>query len=100
MARGTSLGALLALGALAAASSAKFARAEQGSGPVSEIRADVLEDRIRGGLLGEVLGNLLGLPHEMKYIEEPGDVAPFVPGLPQGGRTDDETAHEGAYLRG
>jgi hypothetical protein len=33
---------------------------------IKEIPGDVLQDKIRGGLLGQILGNLNGLPHEMK----------------------------------
>ena len=33
--------------------------------PSVEISAEELEDRVRGGLLGEIFGNLNGLPHEM-----------------------------------
>jgi len=42
--------------------------------PVVEIPADVLEDKLRGGMLAQILGNLNGLPHEFKYIDEPGNV--------------------------
>src|SRR5688500_8229091 len=63
-----------------------------------EIRADVLEDKIRGGMLGQILGNLNGLPHEMKYIAEAGKVEKYVPSLPEGARTDDDTDIEWVYL--
>ena len=63
-----------------------------------EIPADVLEDKIRGGLLGQLLGNLNGLPHENKYIDEPGNVEGYVPGLPEGARTDDDTDIEWVYI--
>ena len=45
-----------------------------GSAGDIELTAGVLRDKIRGGLLGQILGNLNGLPHEMKYIDEPGAV--------------------------
>ena len=35
-----------------------------------EISRAQLQDRIEGGLLGQLLGNLNGLPHEMRYIDE------------------------------
>ena len=60
-----------------------------GSAPV-QIPAETLHDRIRGGLLGQMLGNLNGLPHEMKYIQEPGGVTGYTPSLPEGAWTDDE----------
>jgi len=60
--------------------------------------ADTLRDKIRGGLLGQILGNLNGLPHEMKYTDEPGNVADYTPALPHGARTDDDTDFEWVYL--
>jgi hypothetical protein len=66
--------------------------------PAAEISAEELEDRIRGGLLGEIFGNLNGLPHEMKYIAEPGNVESYTPSLPKGAWTDDDTDIEWVYL--
>jgi len=63
-----------------------------------EIPADVLRDKIRGGLLGQMLGNLNGLPHENKYIHEPGNVKEYTPALPEGARTDDDTDFEWVYI--
>jgi ADP-ribosylglycohydrolase len=63
-----------------------------------EIPAAELRDKIRGGLLGQILGNLNGLPHEMKYIEEPGSVTDYTPALPEGARTDDDTDFEWVYI--
>ncbi len=63
-----------------------------------EISADALEDKIRGGFLGQVLGDLNGLPHEMKYIAEPGSVAEYTPSLPDGAWTDDDTDVEWPYI--
>ena len=34
-----------------------------------EFPAEVLADKILGGLVGQLFGNLNGLPHEMKYID-------------------------------
>jgi ADP-ribosylglycohydrolase len=59
---------------------------------------EVLKDKIRGGLLGQILGNLNGLPHEFKYINEPGNVTDYVPGLPEGAFTDDDTDLEWVYI--
>src|SRR6185312_8895034 len=64
-----------------------------------EIPADVLEDKIRGGMLAQVIGNLNGLPHEFKYINNPGKVEHFTPSLPGGAVTDDDTDIESGYLR-
>jgi len=63
-----------------------------------EIAADMLRDKIRGGLLGELLGNLNGLAHENKYYDKPGNVKKYVPALPGGARTDDDTDIEWIYI--
>ncbi|MBE3070887.1 MAG: hypothetical protein IMZ66_11695, partial [Planctomycetes bacterium] len=63
-----------------------------------DIPADVVSDRIQGGLLGQVLGNLNGLPHEMKCFAEPGAVESYTPALPDGARTDDDTDIEWTYV--
>lgn len=63
-----------------------------------EIPADVLEDKIRGGFLGQLIGDLNGLKHEMKYILEPGNVEQYTPALPDGGWTDDDTDVEWPYV--
>ncbi|MFN2127966.1 MAG: ADP-ribosylglycohydrolase family protein, partial [Anaerolineales bacterium] len=65
----------------------------------SEISAEQLRDKIRGGLLGQILGNLNGIPHEMQYIEEPGNVQNYTPSLPNGARTDDDTDFEWVYVK-
>jgi ADP-ribosylglycohydrolase len=66
--------------------------------PTVEIPVEVLHDKIRGGFLGQLLGDLNGLVHEMKYIAEPGDVREYTPALPDGGWTDDDTDIEWPYL--
>jgi len=63
-----------------------------------DLSAEVLRDKIRGGLLGQMLGNLNGIPHEMRYIDEPGNVTEYTPALPQGARTDDDTDLEWVYI--
>jgi hypothetical protein len=68
-------------------------------GRTCEIPAEVLRDKIRGGLLGQILGNLNGLPHEFKYIAEPGSVTEYVPALPEGAWTDDDTDFEWVYIK-
>jgi hypothetical protein len=64
-----------------------------------EISAEELRDKIRGGLLGQMLGNLNGIPHEMQYIDEPGNVREYIPSLPNGARTDDDTDFEWVYVK-
>jgi len=63
-----------------------------------ELSAELLRDKIRGGLLGQILGNLNGLEHEMKYISEPGNVEEYTPALPEGAWTDDDTDMEWVYI--
>ena len=63
-----------------------------------QLSAEVLRDKIRGGLLGQLLGNLNGIEHEMKYINEPGNVQDYTPALPQGAQTDDDTDLEWVYI--
>jgi ADP-ribosylglycohydrolase len=63
-----------------------------------DIPVAVVQDKVRGGLLGEMLGDLNGLEHEMKYIAEPGNVASYVPELPRGAWTDDDTDIEWIYV--
>ena len=63
-----------------------------------EISRSRLADKIHGGLLGQLLGNLNGLAHENKYYEEPGHVETYIPALPQGARTDDDTDIEWVYI--
>src|SRR5262252_538394 len=79
---------LAALPAFAADRSARFA----------ESPADLLEDKIRGGFIGQAIGDLNGLKHEMKYILEPGNVQAYTPALPDGAWTDDDTDVEWVYL--
>ena len=62
------------------------------------IPTEVVVDKIRGGLLGQILGNLNGLPHEMSYIGEPGNVQNYIPSLPDGARSDDDTDFEWFYV--
>lgn len=68
-------------------------------GVTISLPAETLRDKIRGGLLGQILGDLNGLPHEMKYIAEPGSVTGYTPALPQGAWTDDDTDFEWVYIK-
>ncbi len=72
--------------------------ADDKSKPMIQMPADQLRDKIRGGLLGQILGNLNGLKHEMKYIAQPGSVETYTPALPDGARTDDDTDFEWVYI--
>jgi hypothetical protein len=63
-----------------------------------DISAEDLEDKIRGGLLAQLLGNLNGLPHENKYYDEPGNVQQYTPSLADGAWTDDDTDIEWVYI--
>lgn len=67
-------------------------------GEIIELPVEELRDKIRGGLLGQILGNLNGIPHEMDYIHEPGSVSDYIPSLPEGARTDDDTDFEWVYV--
>jgi hypothetical protein len=71
---------------------------DAGIQPFVEISAEDLEDKIRGGLLAQLLGNLNGLPHENKYYEQPGNVQQYTPSLANGARTDDDTDIEWVYI--
>src|SRR5438445_9685486 len=71
----------------------------QNDSRILEIPANELEDKIRGGMLAQVIGNLNGLPHEFKYINKPGHVEHYTPALPDGAHTDDDTDIEWVYLR-
>ncbi|GAB2603384.1 ADP-ribosylglycohydrolase family protein [Spirosoma areae] len=63
-----------------------------------QIPAETIQDKIRGGLLGQIIGNLNGLPYEFKYIKEAGDLKNYVPSLPNGAFTDDDTDFEWVYI--
>lgn len=71
---------------------------EAGARRFVEISTEELEDKIRGGLLAQLLGNLNGLPHENKYYTEPGNVEKYTPNLADGARTDDDTDIEWVYI--
>ena len=71
-----------------------------------KIKSTVLEDKIYASWLGQIIGNIYGLPHECTYIDEPGpDNFPYGYGrnlnsLKEhgGGYSDDDTDFEYLYL--
>ncbi len=63
-----------------------------------EISKAELLDKIKGGMVGQLLGNLNGLPYEFKFVNEPGNVTEYTPSLPEGARTDDDTDIEWMYI--
>jgi hypothetical protein len=62
------------------------------------IDENVLKDKIKGGLVGQILGDLNGLPYEEKFNNEPGTLKKHKPGLPLGAYTDDDTDIEWMYI--
>jgi len=63
-----------------------------------EMPAEVLRDKVHGGLLGQLFGNLNGLKYEFKFNEKPGNVQGYTPDLSEGARTDDDTDIEWIYI--
>jgi hypothetical protein len=63
-----------------------------------EISAELLKDKINGGIIGQFFGNLNGLEHENKYTDEPGNVKEYIPDLSKGAFTDDDTDIEFVYV--
>src|SRR5690554_370375 len=66
--------------------------------PPLQLPVEAVYDKIRGGLLGQMLGNLNGIPHEFKYNDAPGNIKNYIPSLPDGARTDDDTDFEWVYI--
>jgi hypothetical protein len=70
------------------------------------ISADVLEDKIYASWLGQIIGNIYGIPHENVYIDNPGpETFPYGYGRNlarlkeiNGGYSDDDTDFEYMYL--
>ncbi|KPK35027.1 MAG: hypothetical protein AMJ65_17665, partial [Phycisphaerae bacterium SG8_4] len=89
---------LIPLSLNAAAPSPVNRRVDSTAGQFVEMSAEKLEDKIRGGLLAQLLGNLNGLAHENKYYDEPGNVTEYTPSLSGGARTDDDTDIEWVYI--
>ena len=62
------------------------------------VPAEVIVDKIRGGLVGHIIGNMNGMVHEFKYYEKPGEVQTYTPSLAKGAETDDDTDFEWVYI--
>ena len=62
------------------------------------IPAEEVVDKIRGGLLGMMIGNMDGWPYEFKFYDKHGDVQAYIPSLPHGAETDDDTDFEWVYI--
>ncbi|MBA2227218.1 MAG: ADP-ribosylglycohydrolase family protein [Thermogemmata sp.] len=99
--------ALLFLGAAtvgAAVTRGATVQPEQATPPAKlQVREAILTrqelyDRIYGGWLGMLIGNLEGLPHEFKYLEQPRDSLPQFTFLAQGARSDDDSDIELTHL--
>jgi hypothetical protein len=60
--------------------------------------AEMIVDKIRGGMFGMMLGNMNGWPYEFKFYDKHGDVKTYVPSLPKGAETDDDTDFEWVYI--
>lgn len=65
---------------------------------MKSIPSEVVIDKIRGGLLGQILGDLNGMRHEGRYRLTSGNVMNYVPSLPDGAWTDDDTDFEWFYI--
>lgn len=72
-----------------------------------KINADVLKDKIAGAWIGQMIGNIYGLPFENKFVDEPGAESNFPYGYTknidkleqyQGAFSDDDTDVEYIYL--
>lgn len=60
--------------------------------------AEMVVDKIRGGILGMMIGNMNGWPYEFKSYGKYGDVKTYIPALPEGAQTDDDTDFEWVYI--
>lgn len=61
--------------------------------------SSVYYDKAFGSWIGQMIGNILGLPTEGKYIEEPNpDYITYYTTIPEGAFTDDDTSMEWVFL--
>lgn len=83
--------------ALTVVHSGMNSNASEGENTLSITHAQ-LADKMKGGLVGQLFGNLNGLDHEMTYIHEPGSVESYTPDLSDGAWTNDDTDIEWVYV--
>jgi ADP-ribosylglycohydrolase len=72
-----------------------------GNGSVMELTmpSSVYYDKALGSWMGQMIGNILGLPTEGKFIEEPNpEYVTYYPNVPTGAFTDDDTSMEWVFL--
>ena len=60
--------------------------------------SEEIQDKIRGGLIGQIFANLNGIQYEFRFIDKPGNVLEYIPALPEGAVTDDDTDIEWVYI--
>lgn len=65
---------------------------------VITLPAEVVVDKIRGGVLGMMLGNMNGWSSEFKNYDKHGEVKTYTPSLLNGAETDDDTDFEWVYI--
>jgi hypothetical protein len=88
------------LAVLASMEGTSPAREEQPSTQTGELilTREELYDRIYGGWLGMLIGNLEGLPHEFEYLDHPRDRLPEFTFLAKGAWSDDDSDIELTHL--
>ncbi|MCD6470100.1 ADP-ribosylglycohydrolase family protein [Candidatus Bathyarchaeota archaeon] len=61
--------------------------------------ASIYYDKALGSWMGQMIGNILGLPTEGKFIEKPNpEYVPYYSQVPSGAFTDDDTSMEWVFL--
>lgn len=66
---------------------------------VRELPAHIYYDKVLGSWLGQIIGNILGLPTEGKFIEKPNpNYVTYYQQVPLGAFTDDDTSMEWVFL--
>jgi hypothetical protein len=75
-----------------------ISRAQTSQKNMITLPAEVVVDKIRGGMFGMMIGNMDGMLYEFKFYDKHGDVETYVPSLPNGAETDDDTDFEWVYI--